>query len=158
RLDARIRSLELTFRMQMEAPQLMDLSAESSRVQALYGIGEGPTDEFGRQCLLARRFVEAGGRVVQGNHAYPPHYLGAHGDLRKNHTTSALQVDRPIAGLLRDLKARGLLDDTLVIWGTEFGRTPASQGGRDGRDHHPHAFSMWMAGGGVRGGVVHGKT
>ena len=96
-------------------------------------------------------------RFVQVNHAYPRNYWDAHSDLRNNHAGAAAKVDRPIAGLLRDLKARGLLDETLVIFGTEFGRTPASQG-TDGRDHHPHAFSVWLAGGGVRGGTVHGRT
>jgi hypothetical protein len=157
RLEARIESLELTFRMQMEVPRVLDLSREGSRVQALYGIGEAPTDEFGRQCLLARRFAEAGVRFVQVNHSYPRNYWDAHSGLRKNHEASARSVDRPIAGLLKDLKARGLLEDTLVVWGTEFGRTPASQGA-DGRDHHPHAFSMWLAGGGIKGGMVYGKT
>jgi hypothetical protein len=158
RLEARIESLELTFRMQMEVPRLMDLSGETNTVQARYGIGEEPTDEFGRQCLLARRFAEAGVRFVQVNHSYPRNYWDAHGDLRNNHTSNARKVDKPIAALLTDLKGRGLLDETLVVWGTEFGRTPASQGGKDGRDHHPHAFSMWMAGGGVKGGSTYGST
>jgi hypothetical protein len=157
RLEARIASLELTFRMQMEVPRVMDLSKEGRAVQALYGIGEGPTDEFGQQCLLARRFAEAGVRFVQVNFSYPRNYWDAHGGLKANHSTNALKVDRPIAGLLKDLKGRGLLNDTLVVWGTEFGRTPASQG-TDGRDHHPHAFTMWLAGGGIKGGIVYGAT
>jgi Protein of unknown function (DUF1501) len=157
RLEARIASFELAFRMQASAPKIFDLTAESTKTHALYGIGEGPTDEFGRQCLLARRLVEAGVRFVQVNHGYPRNYWDAHGDLRNNHSTMANRVDRPIAGLLRDLKQRGLLGDTLVVFGTEFGRTPAAQGS-DGRDHHPHAFSMWLAGGGVKGGMTHGKT
>jgi hypothetical protein len=157
RLEARIATFELAFRMQAAAPRVFDLSAESAKVQALYGIGEEPTDEYGRQCLLARRLIEAGVRFVQVNHGYPRNYWDAHGDLRNNHATMARRVDRPIAGLLRDLKQRGLLETTLVVLGTEFGRTPAAQG-KDGRDHHPHAFSMWLAGGGVKGGVVHGKT
>jgi hypothetical protein len=157
RLEARIAAFELTFRMQMEAPAVMDLSGESRATLALYGIGREPTDEFGRQCLLARRLAERGVRFVQVCHSYPRNYWDAHGGLRQNHSTNARKVDRPIAGLLRDLKARGLLDDTLVVFGTEFGRTPAAQG-TDGRDHHPHAFSMWLAGGGVRGGMTHGAT
>jgi hypothetical protein len=157
RLEARIEAFELTFRMQIQAPKAMDLSGESKATLALYGIGAEPTDEFGRQCLLARRFAERGVRFVQVCHSYPRNYWDAHGDLRNNHATNAKKVDQPIAGLLCDLKARGLLDDTLVIFGTEFGRTPASQG-KDGRDHHPHAFSMWLAGGGVKGGLVHGMT
>jgi hypothetical protein len=158
RLEARIATFELAFRMQASAPKVLDLSAESNTTQALYGIGEEPTDEYGRQCLLARRMVEAGVRFVQVNHSYPRNYWDAHGDLKNNHTTNAKKVDKPVAGLLMDLKARGLLDDTLVVFGTEFGRTPASQGGTDGRDHHPHAFSMWMAGGGIKGGMTYGTT
>jgi hypothetical protein len=157
RLEARIETFELAFRMQAAAPKVFDLSAETKSAQALYGIGEKETDEYGRQCLLARRLIEAGVRFVQVNYSYPRNYWDAHSDLRNNHTSNARRVDRPIAGLLTDLKARGLLDETLVVFGTEFGRTPAAQG-NDGRDHHPHAFSMWLAGGGVRGGIVHGKT
>ncbi|MGE5191339.1 MAG: DUF1501 domain-containing protein [Deltaproteobacteria bacterium] len=157
RFEARIAAFEMSFRMQMEAPQVMDLSNESDAVRKLYGVGEEPTDEYARQCLLARRFVEAGVRFVQVNYSYPRNYWDAHGDLRNNHSSNAKKVDQPIAALLRDLKARGLLSDTLVIFGTEFGRTPAAQG-TDGRDHHPHAFSVWLAGGGVKGGIVYGKT
>jgi hypothetical protein len=143
--------------MQMEAPGVLDISGESRATLARYGIGTEPTDEFGKQCLLARRLIERGVRFVQVCHAYPRNYWDAHSGLRDNHSSSARKVDLPIAGLLHDLKARGLLDDTLVIFGTEFGRTPAAQG-RDGRDHHPHAFSMWLAGGGVRGGMTYGAT
>jgi hypothetical protein len=157
RLEARLEAFELAFRMQMAAPKVFDLSGESRATQQLYGVGTEPTDEFARQCLLARRLAEAGVRFVQVNHAYPRNYWDAHGDLKNNHGGAARKVDQPIAGLLKDLKARGLLSDTLVVWGTEFGRTPASQG-TDGRDHHPHAYSIWMAGGGVRGGMTHGKT
>lgn len=157
RLEARIAAFEMSFRMQMEAPRVMDLSQETEATRKLYGVGEEPTDEYGRECLLARRLVEAGVRFVQANFSYPRNYWDAHGDLRNNHTTNAKKVDKPIAGLLQDLKSRGLLDDTLVIFGTEFGRTPAAQG-NDGRDHHPHAFSMWLAGGGIRGGMTHGQT
>ncbi|HWB09081.1 MAG TPA: DUF1501 domain-containing protein [Pirellulales bacterium] len=157
RLEARIAAGEMGFRMQMAAPQVMDLSQESAATHQLYGVGVEPTDEYARQCLLARRLVEAGVRFVQVNYSYPRNYWDAHGDLRNNHTSNAKKVDQPIAALLKDLKDRGLLSDTLVIFGTEFGRTPAAQG-NDGRDHHPHAFSMWLAGGGVRGGTVYGRT
>jgi hypothetical protein len=157
RLEARIQAFEMTFRMQMQVPKVMDLREETKATLALYGVGEGPTDEFGRQCLLARRLAEAGVRFVQVNFSYPRSYWDAHGGLKSNHAGNALRVDKPIAGLLRDLKSRGLLQDTLVVFGTEFGRTPASQGS-DGRDHHPHAFTLWLAGGGVRGGMAYGKT
>ncbi|HMC63585.1 MAG TPA: DUF1501 domain-containing protein, partial [Gemmataceae bacterium] len=157
RLDARLEAFELTFRMQMAAPRAMDTSGETKETLALYGIGAEPTDEFGRMCLLARRFAERGVRFVQVCHSYPRNYWDAHGDLKNNHASNAKKVDKPIAGLLKDLKQRGLLQDTLVVFGTEFGRTPASQG-KDGRDHHPHAFSMWLAGGGIRGGLAYGKT
>ena len=157
RLEARIAAFEMSFRMQAEAPAVMDLSRETAATQHHYGVGEEPTDEYARQCLLARRCLEAGVRFVQVNFSYPRNYWDAHGDLRNNHTTNAKKVDKPIAALLTDLKSRGLLDDTLVIFGTEFGRTPAAQG-TDGRDHHPHAFSVWLAGGGIRGGMTYGQT
>ena len=156
-LEARIAAFEMSYRMQAEAPQVMDLARESAATQTDYGVGVEPTDEFARQCLLARRLLEAGVRFVQVNFSYPRNYWDAHGDLRNNHSTNAKKVDQPIAALLRDLKARGLLNDTLVVFGTEFGRTPAAQG-NDGRDHHPHAFSVWLAGGGVRGGMAYGQT
>ncbi len=156
-LEARIESFEMAFRMQAEAPQVMDLSRESSATHAAYGIDTEPTDEFGRQCLMARRLVEAGVRFVQVNFSYPRNYWDAHGDLRNNHTSNAAKVDQPVAALLQDLKTRGLLQDTLVVFATEFGRTPAAQG-TDGRDHHPHAFSIWLAGGGIRGGMTWGET
>jgi uncharacterized protein (DUF1501 family) len=120
----------------------------------MYGINKEPTENFGRQCLLARRFAEAGVRFVQVSHSYK---WDQHGGLKKDHARNALEVDQPIAALLQDLKQRGLLEDTLVWWGGEFGRTPTAQGG-DGRDHNPHAFSMWLAGGGVKGGSVYGST
>ncbi len=157
RLEARIETFEMAFRMQAHAPEAFDLAKESKETKALYGVGEEPTDEFGRECLLARRLTERGVRFVQVNYSYPRNYWDAHGGLRGNHTSNAKKVDKPIAGLLRDLKGRGLLADTLVVFGTEFGRTPAAQGS-DGRDHHPHAFSMWLAGAGVRGGMAYGRT
>ncbi|MBC7965090.1 MAG: DUF1501 domain-containing protein [Fuerstia sp.] len=156
-LEARIASFEMSFRMQAEAPEVLDISRETAETQTRYGVNIEPTDEFARQCLLARRCLEAGVRFVQVNFSYPRNYWDAHGDLRNNHTTNAKKVDQPVAALLQDLKARGLFDDTLVIFGTEFGRTPAAQG-TDGRDHHPHAFSVWLAGGGVRGGMTYGQT
>ncbi len=153
-LEGRIQSYELAFRMQTEAPTLMDISTESKATLDLYGINEQPTDNFGRQCLLARRFAEKGVRFVQATHSYK---WDQHGDLRNGHSNNAHEVDRPIAGLLKDLKARGLLKDTLVVWGGEFGRTPTAQGD-DGRDHNPHGFTMWMAGGGVKPGCIYGAT
>ncbi len=153
-LEGRIESFELAYRMQTEAPTLMDISDESKATLDLYGINEDHTDNFGRQCLLARRFSEKGVRFVQVTHSYK---WDQHGDLRNGHSNNAHEVDKPIAGLLKDLKARGLLKDTLVLWGGEFGRTPTAQG-NDGRDHNPHGFSVWLAGGGVKGGTTYGAT
>ncbi len=152
-LEARIESFELAFRMQMEAPETMDLAGESDATKKLYGLDDPKTASFARQCLLARRFSERGVRFVQVTHGY----WDQHDELTKDHGRLASEVDRPIAGLLRDLKSRGLLDETLVIWGGEFGRTPTLQG-KDGRDHHPHAFTMWLAGGGVKAGFSYGVT
>jgi len=154
RLDARIGAFELAFRMQMEAPEVLDLSSESKATMDSYGIGGGPTDNFGRQCLLARRLVEKGVRFVQCSHTYK---WDQHGGLKAGHTNNAKEVDQPIAALIRDLKSHGLLDETLVVFGTEFGRTPVAQG-KDGRDHNPYGFTMWMAGGGVKGGTAYGAT
>ena len=153
-LEARIRSFEVAFQMQTEAPQVMDFSGETEATKELYGIDEPETDNFGRQCLMARRFAEADVRFIQCTHSYK---WDQHSNLKGGHSKNAREVDKPIAGLLRDLKARGLLDDTLVIWGGEFGRTPMSEKG-DGRDHNPTGFTMWMAGGGVKGGQVIGAT
>lgn len=154
RLEGQIENFELAFRMQTEAPELMDLSDETPETLKLYGIGEEPTDNFGRQCLLARRFAEKGVRVVQATHSYK---WDQHSRLREDHSKNAAEVDKPIAGLLKDLKSRGMLDDTLVVFGTEFGRTPTAQG-KDGRDHNPHGFTAWLAGGGVKGGMAYGET
>jgi hypothetical protein len=154
-LEGRINSFELAYRMQTEAPELLDIAGESKETRALYGIGEERTDNFGRQCLLARRFAEKGVRFIQCTHSYK---WDQHENLRKGHAQNALEVDEPIAALLIDLKRRGLLKDTLVWWGAEFGRTPTAQRNRDGRDHNPHAFSMWLAGGGVRAGTAVGAT
>jgi hypothetical protein len=158
-LEARIASYDLAFKMQSEAPEVFDLSKESEETRALYGIGVEPTDDYGRRCLLARRMVEKGVRftcVVSGG---GPGNLqwDAHGDVEENHQRMASQTDRPVAALLKDLKRRGLLDETLVIWGGEFGRSPEAESAK-GRDHHNLGFSMWMAGGGVKGGVIHGAT
>jgi hypothetical protein len=157
-LDARIASFELAFRMQTEAPEAFDLSRESNKVQQRYGIGTGgTTDLFGRQCLMARRLVERGVRFVQLFDAPANNAWDHHGGLRENLPKRCAAVDQPIAALLLDLKARGLLDDTLVLWGGEFGRTPTAEG-NNGREHHPFGFSMWLAGGGTRGGLAHGAT
>ncbi len=153
KLASRIDSLELAFRMQTEAPTVLDLASESEATLRLYGIDQKPTQKFGKGCLLARRLSEAGVRFVQVSHAY----WDQHSELRDKHGQLAGEVDRPIAGLLKDLKARGLLEDTLVIWGAEFGRTPTAQG-KDGRDHNPHAFTYWMAGAGVKAGMSYGES
>jgi len=152
-LEGVIESYELAFRMQMHAPKLLDVNQESQATRDLYGIGEQPTDDFGRQCLMARRCLEAGVRFVQVSH----NKWDQHSDLKGGHAKNARETDKPVAGLLRDLKARGLLEDTLVLWGGEFGRTPTAQG-KDGRDHNPHGFTMWLAGAGVKGGYAHGAT
>lgn len=158
-LEARIASYELAFRMQSSAPEAVDLSQESQATKALYGIDEPLTDDFGRKCLLARRLVERGVRFIQlySGTTLGDDWDGAHTDLIASHTKMAGKSDRPIAGLLQDLKGRGLLDSTLVVWSGEFGRTPLAQG-QNGRDHHPYGFSMWMAGGGVKGGQALGAT
>jgi len=154
RLNARIEAMELAFRMQMAAPEVLSISQESQQTLDLYGVDQGPTDNFGRQCLLARRMVEKGVRFVQCSHTYK---WDQHSDLKNGHEGNAREVDKPIAALIQDLKHRGLLDETLVVWGTEFGRTPVAEG-TDGRDHNPYGFTMWMAGGGVKQGYSHGNT
>ena len=157
-LEARIQSYELAFRMQTEMPRLQDLSLETQETQDLYGLNDKITENFARQCLMARRFAEAGVRFIQVTHSDAFVQWDQHGDLRKGHSKNAMEVDKPIAGLLKDLKRRGLLQDTLVLWGGEFGRTPTAQGTTDGRDHNPEGFTMWMAGAGVRGGMRYGAT
>ena len=157
-LEGRLNSFELAFRMQMAMPEAQDLSRETEATKHLYGLDDKVTENFGRQCLMARRFAERGVRFIQVTHSDGDVQWDQHGNLRKGHTKNAAEVDRPIAGLLKDLKARGLLQDTLVLWGGEFGRTPAAQGGRDGRDHNPEGFTMWMAGGGVKPGIAYGAT
>lgn len=155
-LEARIRSYELAFRMQAAAPETVDLSQETAATMSLYGIDEKATADFGRQCLLARRLAERGVRFIQLYHGAGSRW-DAHSNLEKNHRELCLASDKPVAGLLADLKQRGLLDETLVIWGGEFGRTPMSEKG-DGRDHNPYGFTMWMAGGGVKPGFTLGST
>ncbi len=158
-LEARIDSFELAFRMQREMPEAEDISGESLATRNLYGLNDPVTANFGRQCLLARRFAERGVRFIQATHSDPNVQWDQHGNLRQGHEAKAHEVDLPIAGLLTDLKARGLLDDTLVWWGGEFGRTPTVEGGgNDGRDHNPEGFTHWLAGGGVKGGYHHGAT
>jgi hypothetical protein len=158
-LAAVIDSFERAFRMQQVAPGVLDLSGESKETLRLYGIGDKATDNFGRQCLLARRLCEAGVRYVQvtyGDNGTNPAW-DQHSNLVK-HADHARAVDRPVAGLLTDLKRRGLLEDTLVWWGGEFGRTPYAEKNGTGRDHNPGGFSVWLAGGGVKGGRAHGAT
>jgi hypothetical protein len=155
-LEARIASYELAFRMQAEAPEAVDLTGETEATKELYGINDKETATFGKNCLLARRLVERGVRFVQLYHGAGSKW-DAHTKIEQNHSQLCRASDKPIAGLLRDLKARGLLDSTLVVWGGEFGRTPMSEKG-DGRDHNPTGFTMWLAGGGVKGGQVIGAT
>jgi hypothetical protein len=155
-LDARIKAYELAFRMQAEAPEAVDLGKESEATKKLYGIDEERTATFGRNCLLARRLVERGVRFIQ-LYSGAGSKWDAHDKIEANHTKYCGETDKPVAGLLMDLKARGLLDETLVIWGGEFGRTPMSEKG-DGRDHNPTGFTMWMAGGGIKGGQTIGST
>ena len=157
-LEARINSFELAFRMQSEVPVIQDISGETEATKRLYGLDEKVTEDFGRQCLMARRFAERGVRFIQVTHSDTMVQWDQHGNLRKGHTKNALEVDRPIAGLLQDLKQRGMLHDTILLWGGEFGRTPVAQGTDDGRDHNPEGFTMWMAGGGVKGGFKYGAT
>jgi hypothetical protein len=158
-LAARIRSYELAARMQLEVPGVVDTAGETAGTLAEYGVGQATTDTFGRQCLVARRLVEKGVRFVQLFHGSNggAGAWDAHGGLKTGHSKLCGEVDQPIAALIRDLKRRGLLDETLVVIGTEFGRTPGAQGA-DGRDHHPYGFSIALAGGGVRGGMTHGAT
>lgn len=157
-LEARIASYELGFRLQTSAPEVFDLKSESAETAELYGLDDKETAEFGRHCLIARRLVERGVRVVQLRNGG----WDAHGAIKANHTKRSQATDRPVAALLRDLKQRGLLDETLVVWGGEFGRTPTTEGNvkgdRRGRDHLPTTYCMWMAGGGVKGGQIIGQT
>ena len=158
-LSARIASYELAYRMQAQAPEAIDLSRESAETKSLYGMDDPKSADFGRKCLMARRMVERGVRFVQvySGGGHNDENWDAHGDVNKNHELHCGETDKPIAGLLTDLKRRGLLDDTLIVWSGEFGRMPNSQNGV-GRDHNPKGFTAWMAGGGVKGGTVYGST
>ena len=157
-LRARLKSYELAYRMQQSVPETLKLEEETQATQQLYGLDQPATKAFGTQLLAARRFVERGVRFIQIMHgAGAAGAWDSHSGLKKNHARLAGQIDRPVAGLLTDLKARGLLDETLVVLATEFGRTPGSQGS-DGRDHHPYGFSVCLAGGGLKGGIAHGTT
>ena len=159
-LSARISSYELAFRMQAEAPEAVDISRESAETRRLYGVDEPRTDEFGRRCLVARRLVERGVRFVQLYSGGGPVAMqwDAHDDVNANHEKMFGLTDKPVAALLTDLKRRGLLDETLVGWGGEFGRTPVAQRGSRGRDHNATGFTMWFAGGGTKGGTIFGAT
>ena len=162
RLSARIESFELAFRMQAQAPEAFEIKNESPETKKLYGMDETLTETFGKQCLMARRLVERGVRVVQVYHTQTSKRSSCqlwdqHGGLKTELPNNCMAVDKPIAGLLKDLKARGMLEDTLVLWGGEFGRTPTAEG-TDGREHHPFGFTMWMAGGGIKGGLAYGAT
>jgi hypothetical protein len=161
-LSARIAAFELAFRMQQAAPEAFDVARESDATRRLYGLHEKTTEIFGTQCLMARRLVERGVRFVQVYHTVTSKRSSCqlwdqHGGLRTELPANCAATDQPIAGLLKDLKSRGLLKDTLVIWGGEFGRTPTAEG-TDGREHHPFGFTMWLAGGGVKGGLAYGET
>ncbi len=156
---ARMNAYDLAFRMQMEAPEVFDLSKEPQQTLEMYGVGKQPTDDYGRRCLLARRMVEKGVRFVCVVSGGGPGNMqwDAHEDIEENHLRMASQTDQPVAALMKDLKRRGMLDSTLVLWGGEFGRSPEAQGGK-GRDHHNLGFTMWLAGGGIKGGQVVGTT
>ncbi|MEY2409839.1 MAG: hypothetical protein QOF48_2509 [Verrucomicrobiota bacterium] len=162
-LAARLRSYELAARMQVRVPEVVSFDSESEATKRLYGLDRAPTAGFGRNCLLARRLLEKGVRFVQlfhgGAFGSPRVNWDGHEDVRDNHLRQAASMDQPVAALLKDLRARGLLDDTLVLWTTEFGRTPITQGvGAPGRDHHPNGFTVWMAGAGLKPGYAHGAT
>ncbi len=163
-LESRIQSYELAYRMQTEAPEVTDLRGESEGTKRLYGIDQKETNNFGTLCLLARRLAERGVRFIQVSHAHSLPFNNEqwdqHSHIEEGHSINVKQIDQPITGLIKDLKHRGLLEDTLVLWGGEFGRTPTVQkgDGPKGRDHHPDGFTMWMAGGGVKGGFRYGQT
>ena len=156
-IEARINSFELAFRMQTEMPKIQNIADETAATLKLYGLDEKVTEDFGRQCLLARRFAERGVRFIQVTHSDSDVQWDQHSNLKVGHAKNAMEDDKPIAGLLKDLKSRGLLEDTLVLWGGEFGRTPVAEG-TNGRDHNPEGFTMWMAGAGVKDGMTYGAT
>jgi len=159
-LAARIASYELAYQMQSTAPEVVDISKEPAHIREMYGLDDPKTKDFGYRCLLARRMVERGVRYIQlysgGGNTDFLRFWDAHGGIVANHNHNAARIDKPIAALLKDLKQRGLLDETLVVWGGEFGRTPHSTG--DGRDHHASCFTTWMAGGGIKGGISYGES
>jgi len=155
-LAARIKTFETAFRMQFEAPEAFDISRETDETLHLYGIQRGDTASFGWQCLIARRLAERGVRCIELIDSGANNNWDSHADMAE-HAKLAKRIDQPIAGLLKDLKRRGLLDDTLVVWTSEFGRTPGIDGPK-GRGHHPHVYSSWLAGGGVKGGIVYGES
>jgi hypothetical protein len=161
RLDARIASYELAARLQLSAPGVLDISTETEATRRMYGVDEKPTEDFGRNCLIARRLLERGVRFVQlwsgADNGFPRRNWDSHEDIARDHGEMGASMDKPAAALLKDLKARGMLDDTIVIWTTEFGRMPCSQGGK-GRDHNPFTFTSWLAGGGIQGGVSYGQS
>ena len=161
RLDARIASYELAARLQQSAPEVLDVSLESEATKRLYGLDEKVTEDLGRNCLIARRLLERGVRFVQiwsgADNGFPRRNWDSHEDIAKDHGDMGLSMDKPAAALLKDLKKRGLLDDTIIIWTTEFGRMPCGQGGK-GRDHNPFTFTSWLAGGGIKGGETYGES
>ena len=161
RLDARIESYELAAKLQLSAPEVMDLRGESAATRRLYGLDREPTDEFGKNCLIARRLLERGVRFVQvwsgADNGFPRRNWDSHEDLKRDHGDMAASMDQPSAALIKDLKSRGMLDDTIVLWTTEFGRMPCSQGSA-GRDHNPFTFTSWVAGGGFKGGTTYGAS
>ena len=160
-LAARIASYELAYKMQSTAPEAIDLDSEDESTKSLYGMDDKKTEDFGRKCLMARRLVERGVRFIQiySGGAHNDYNSDAHGDLEKNHNLHAGETDKPIAGLIKDLKRRGMLEDTLIVWGGEFGRQPTAEYAKGtGRDHNSYGFTMWMAGGGVKGGMSIGQT
>ncbi len=161
RLEARIQAYEMAARLQVTAPQVLDISGESDATKKLYGLDESITQDFGLRCLTARRLLERGVRFVQvwsgADNGFPRRNWDSHEDLRKDHGAMGTEMDKPTAALIRDLEARGLLEDTIVYWTTEFGRMPCSQGAL-GRDHNPFTFTSWLAGGGIRGGTVYGSS
>jgi hypothetical protein len=161
RLDARIASYEMAARLQLSAPEVLDITGESEATRKLYGLDEKITEDFGRNCLVARRLLERGVRFVQvwsgADNGFPRRNWDSHENLARDHAVMAAGMDKPTAALIHDLKSRGLLDDTIVFWTTEFGRMPCSQGAK-GRDHNPFAFTVWMAGGGIKGGVTYGAS
>jgi Protein of unknown function (DUF1501) len=161
RLEARIASYELAARLQLSAPEVLDISGESAATRKLYGLDQKITEDFGRNCLIARRLLERGVRFVQlwsgADNGFPRRNWDSHEDIARDHGTMGASMDQPAAGLLKDLKTHGLLADTIVLWTTEFGRMPCSQGGK-GRDHNPDAFTNWLAGGGIKGGVTYGAS